>query len=449
MIESYHMQIPQKVSIFLKTVKGAGFQCFVVGGSVRDVFMDRESHDWDFTTNATPEQIQEIFPESFYDNKYGTVGVKIQNADGVTQEVFEITPFRMEGKYSDMRHPDSVVWAKSINEDLARRDFTINAMATDGEDIIDLFDGQTDLRNKVIKAVGKPADRFKEDALRMLRAIRFATQLEFSIEENTFKAIKENAQLIVNISGERIRDELVKILSSNYPADGITLLHSSGLLDFILPELTKGFGMRQPGHHIHDVFTHSVEALRNCHNANWTVRFATLIHDIGKPATYLERNGKPTFYNHEVAGSRIAKDIANRLHFSKEDRDKLFMLVRWHMFTVSEFLTDAAIRRFIKRVGSENTADMLDLRIADRLGSGSKETSWRLEDFKERIIEVQKHIPSVNDLVVDGDDIMQVLGIAPGPKIGQILSKLFDEITEDPTKNEREYLLKRIIELSA
>lgn len=432
-------KLPDQVKIFIETVQKSGFECYAVGGCVRDLILGRENHDWDFTTNATPEQIQIIFPESFYNNSFGTVGVKVEN------DIFEITPFRTEGKYSDLRHPDTVIWAKSINEDLARRDFTINAMATDGKTIVDLFNGQEDLQNKVLRAVGKPSDRFTEDALRMLRAVRLATQLEFTIEENTFKAIKDNTRLITKISGERIREEMIKILSSDYPADGITLLHSSGLLDLILPELTKGVGMRQPGHHIHDVFTHSVEALRHCKNENWVVRFATLIHDIGKPATYLEREGKPTFYNHEVAGSRIAKDISDKLHFSKEDRDKLFMLVRWHMFTVSEFLTDAAIRRFIKRVGPENTEDMLDLRIADRLGSGSKETSWRLEEFKERIIDVQKHTPSVNDLVVDGNDIMQILGISPGPKIGEILKKLFEEILEDPTKNTREYLLKRIL----
>lgn len=444
--------VPERVLKFLQTVEEAGFQCFVVGGPVRDLLLPREVHDWDFCTNATPAQIQQIFPESFYDNKYGTVGVKIGNLDGATQEIYEITPFRMEGKYSDLRHPDEVIWAKTVDEDLARRDFTINAMAlryTAGKpEIVDLFDGQKDLENKIIRTVGKPADRFTEDALRMMRAIRLATQLGFTIEENTFKAIKENAGLITQISGERIRDEIVKIFSSDYPADGVTLLHSSGLLDFILPELTKGSGMKQPGHHIHDVFTHSVEALRHCKNKSWLVRFATLIHDIGKPATYLERNGKPTFYNHEVAGSRISKEIANRLHFSKDDRDKLFMLVRWHMFTVSEFLTDAAIRRFIRRVGPQNTADMLDLRIADRLGSGSKETSWRLEEFKDRIIQVQKHTPSVNDLVIDGNDIMKILDIAPGPKIGKTLNQLFEEILDDPSKNNRDYLISRVKELS-
>ncbi|MBI3887852.1 HDIG domain-containing protein, partial [Candidatus Microgenomates bacterium] len=357
------IDLPEQVKIFTETVKNNGFECYVVGGAVRDLLLNRETKDWDFTTNATPEQIQEIFPESFYDNAYGTVGIKIENG-----EIYEITPFRKEGKYSDLRHPDQVTWAKSIEEDLARRDFTVNAMAFTDK-IIDPFGGQQDIKNKMIRGVGNPNDRFNEDALRMIRAIRIATQLGFTIEENTFKAIQDNAQLITNISSERIRDELIKIFSSDYPADGLKLLLNAGLLQYILPELTAGIGMRQPGHHISDVFTHSIDALKECKNENWVVRFATLLHDIGKPATYKEIGGKPTFYNHEVVGAHIAKDIANRLHFSKIDRDKLYTLVRWHMFLVSEFLTDSAIRRFIRRVGPENTTDMLDLRIADRLGS--------------------------------------------------------------------------------
>lgn len=432
------IELPDQVQEFINTVEKAGFEAYAVGGSVRDTLLGRPTKQWDFTTNAMPGEIQKIFPDSFYNNKYGTVGVKV---DG---DIYEITTFRKEGKYSDIRHPDEISWAKTLEEDLARRELTISAIATDGKKIIDPYRGREDLQKKVVKSVGNPNDRFKEDALRMIRAIRIATQLGFNIEEKTFAAIKENAGLITTVSGERIREELIKILSSDYPADGVQLLYNAGLLDYILPELTKGVGMRQPGHHISDVFTHSLDALRFTKNPDWLVRFATLIHDIGKPATYKELNEKPTFYNHEVVGAHIARDIANRLHFSKEDREKLYLLVRWHMFTVSELLTDAAIRRFIKRVGPENTSDMLDLRIGDRLGSGSRETSWRLEKFKERIIEVQKHTPSVKDLKVNGKDVMEVLHIKPGPKVGQVLNKLFDEITEDPSKNNREYLLSRI-----
>lgn len=432
------LKLPDQVKDFLATIEKAGFEAYAVGGSVRDTLLGRLTKHWDFTTNATPEDIQKLFPDSFYNNSFGTVGVKVEN------DIFEITTFRKEGKYSDIRHPDEISWAKTIEEDLARRELTISAIATDGKKIIDPYSGQKDLENKLVRAVGNPNDRYREDALRIMRAVRIATQLGFTIEESTFKAIQENAGLIKTVSGERIRDELVKIFSSDYPADGVKLLFNAGLLQFILPELAAGVGMKQPGHHIHDVFTHSLEALRACKNPSWLVRFATLVHDIGKPATYKELNGKPTFYNHETVGSRIARDIANRLHFGKVDREKLFMLVRWHMFTVSEFLTDAAIRRFIHRVGPQNTEEMLDLRIADRLGSGSRETSWRLEKFKERIIEVQKHIPSVTDLKVNGKDVMKVLEIAPGPKVGEILTKLFKEITEDPKKNDRDHLLKKI-----
>lgn len=446
------ISLPDQVQKFIAAIQKAGFEVYAVGGSVRDTLLGRPTRNWDFTTNATPAQIQKIFPDSFYNNAFGTVGVK------VGAETYEITTYRKEGKYSDARHPDEISWAKTIEEDLARREFTISAIAVSldkdspqrGESliIIDPYHGQEDLQKQIVRAVGRPSDRFQEDALRMIRAIRIATQLGFTIEEDTFGAIQNNAGLITLISGERIRDELVKILSCEFPADGIKLLHNARLLQHIFPELVAGVGMKQPGHHISDVFTHSLDALRFCKNPSWLVRLATLLHDIGKPVTYKEIDGKPTFYNHEVVGARLARDIAHRFHFSKEDREKLYILVRWHMFTVSEFLTDAAVRRFIRKVGPQNTTDMLDLRIADRLGSGAKQTSWRLEKFKERIIEVQKHTPSVTDLQVNGNDVMQILEIKPGPKVGEILNKLFEEITEDPTKNNRDHLFKRIQELA-
>ncbi len=444
--------LPVAVLDFIKTFQKAGFECYAVGGSVRDILLDRPTKTWDFATNATPEEIQKLFPESFYDNKFGTVGVKRKNIQGETEDIFEVTTYRKEGKYSDARHPDEVSWAKTIEEDLARRELTISAIAlryTQGKpEIVDPYHGQEDLRAKIVRAVGNPRDRFEEDSLRMIRAIRIATQLGFVIEEETFTAIKKNAAKIAGVSGERIRGEMTKVLSSDFPADGMKLLYNAGLLAYILPELVKGVGVSQKGtHHVDDVFTHSLKCLQFCPNKNWIVRLATLIHDIGKPVTFRERNGKATFYNHETVGANIAKQIADRWHLSKEDREKLYMLVRWHMFTVSEFLTDAAVRRFIRRVGAQNTTDMLDLRTADRLGSGTPQTSWRHEEFKKRIIEVQKHIPSVSDLKVDGNDVMEILNIGPGPKVGEILNALFEEIMEDPLKNERDFLINRIKEL--
>lgn len=456
MLSLPNIKLPPQVLNTLKTLQNSGFESYLVGGCVRDLLLNRQISDWDFTTNATPKEIIKIFPESFYDNHFGTVGIKIKNINNETEDIFEITPYRKESNYSDVRHPDKIEWAKTIEEDLARRDFTINALAlTSNFDlsstsyhIIDPFDGQIDLQNKLIRCVGNPNSRFQEDALRLLRAIRFTTQLQFTIEEKTWEAIKNNSELISYVSYERIRDEIIKILQTEFPADGVYFLYNCGLLKQILPEITFGEGIKQPGHHIHDVFTHSIESLRFCKNPSWLVRFAALVHDVGKPPTYKNLAGKITFYGHEVVGARIAKEIANRLHFSKEQREKLFTLVRWHMFSVNEFQTDSAIRRFIRRIGAENTADMIDIRIADRIGSGSKETSWRLEEFKQRVIDVQRHIPSVKDLKVNGNDIMQTLNIPPSRKVGEILNQLFEEILEDPNKNEKDYLLTRIQELA-
>ena len=434
--------LQKQVQDFMNVFEKAGFEIFVVGGAVRDLLLEKEVKDWDFATNATPEEIQKLFPESFYDNNFGTVGIIIEG------QLFEVTPYRKEGKYSDTRHPDQIGWAKTIEEDLARRDFTVNAIALN-KTLLDPYHGQEDLQNKTIRCVGDPSDRFNEDALRMMRAVRIATQLGFVIEEKTFLAIQENAALITKVSQERIRDELIKILSSDYPADGVHLLHNANLLGLILPELTAEIGVTQQGtHHLDDVYEHSLKALFTCQNKNWVIRFATLLHDVGKPITFKIRGNKATFYAHETVGANIARRIANRLHLSKEDREKLVTLVRWHMFSVSEFLTDAAVRRFIRRVGKENTTDMLDVRTADRLGSGVKPTSWRHEEFKERIIEVQKHIPSVNDLVIDGEDIMRILNIKPGPQVGKILAELFAEISENPSKNTKDYLLARLDKFS-
>ncbi len=421
----------------------------MVGGSVRDLLLGVPTGDFDFTTNATPEQIQKIFPDSFYENAFGTVGVKIED-----DKIFEVTTFRSEQGYSDRRHPDVVVWGKTLEDDLRRRDFTINAMAIDYKhNLIDIFDGQKDLQNKTIRTVGDPTERFSEDALRLLRAVRFSAQLGFNIEEKTFQAITKNVPLISHISGERIRDELLKILGSPFPFEGMMFLHQTGLLKEILPELESCFGVPQksPGrHHIYDVGMHCFLSLKNCPSPDPIVKLATLLHDIGKAKTYRKLDsGTITFYNHEVVSARMAKNIADRLRLSKEQKDKLWTLVRWHQFTVDEHQTDSAIRRFIRRVGANKIKDMIDLRIGDRLGGGIQTaTSWRLQLYMKRIIDVQKHTPSVKDLKVNGNDVMKTLGIKPGPKIGEILEKLFKEITNDPTKNDREYLLKRIKKLA-
>ncbi len=475
--------IPPYILDLYKKIEDAGFKLYLVGGCVRNMLMNKEVNDWDLTTNATPQQILELFPDGFYDNDFGTVGIAVEH-DGQKQ-VIEITTFRTEHGYSDRRRPDKVEWGKTIEEDLHRRDFTMNAIAlrlrtenleprtssltknyssvpslSKGEDenirhqIIDPFNGRQDIKDNLIRAVGNPDDRFKEDALRLLRAIRFATELQFTIEEKTWKALVENSHLIKEISGERIRIELLKILASDFPYEGIMLLKNSNVLQYILPELLEGVGVSQvrPGrHHTTDVFTHNVLSLKFCPSLDPIVRFATLLHDIGKPTVVAtDDHGFVIFHNHEIVGSRTAREIVDRLKFSKKDRDKIVNLIRWHMFTVDEKITDSAVRRFIRRVGVEAVKDMMDLRIGDRLGGGTQTAeSWRLKLFKKRVEEQLQPAPfSINDLAIDGNDIMKELDLKPGPKIGKLLQKLFEEVDEDLSKNTKEYLIPRLKELS-
>ncbi|MBI3385025.1 CCA tRNA nucleotidyltransferase [Candidatus Gottesmanbacteria bacterium] len=458
------ISLPDTATKVIKILKENGFECWAVGGCIRDLLLSRDTKGWDFTTNAAPEEIQKIFLDSFYDNKFGTVGIALKNLKkqfpnleiNDENEIYEITTFRSEKGYSDRRHPDKVTWGKTIEEDLKRRDFTINAIAVtlknDQYVISDQFGGQDDLEKKIIRAVGDPHERFSEDALRLMRAIRFASQLGFTISEQTINAIKQNAKLIQNISWERIRDELLKILGSSYPYEGFVFLKNTNLLKEILPELEACFGIEQksPGrHHLYDVGTHSFLSLKNCPSSDPITRLATLLHDIGKVKQWKKLpSGTITFYNHEVVGARMVKTIADRLSLSNEQKDKLWTLVRWHQFSVDEHQTDSAIRRFIKRVGVQRIGDMIDLRIGDRLGGGLQTaTSWRLKLYMKKISDVQKHTPSVKDLKVNGRDVMKVLNIKPGPKVGEILGELFKEILKDPTKNEKDYLLGRILSL--
>lgn len=441
-----NLELPSAVKKTIEKLKKAGFEAWAVGGSVRDLLMRRKTKNWDFTTNATPGQILKIFPNGFYDNRFGTVGVPQEN-----EEIYEITTYRTERGYSDRRHPDKIKWGQSLEEDLARRDFTINSLVFDGKKLVDPYGGQEDIKNKLVKAVGDPEKRFAEDGLRLLRAIRIASQLSFIIEEKTFLAIKRNASLIKKISNERIKDELLKILSSDFPADGFYLLRNAGLLEQILPEVEACFGVPQQSpkrHHLHDVGTHAFLSLKNCPSKDPIVRLATLLHDVGKPATFRkDSQGVITFYNHEVIGASIARNIGRRLRLSKNDRQRLVTLVRWHQFSVDERQTDSAIRRFIRRVGKENLADILATRVGDRLGGGARETSWRLEKFKKRLIEVQKQPFSVTDLKVSGHDVMNLLKISQGPLVGKVLNILFQEVEENKEKNKKEYLLRKIKEI--
>lgn len=457
--------IPEEILKIYKKAREANFEVYFVGGCVRNMLLKKPVKDWDMTTNATPQQILKIFKDGFYDNKFGTVGIPLHTT--VYGGIIEITTFRTEKGYSDNRRPDKVEWGKSIEEDLARRDFTINAIAlrlsfdklriAQGKpsnfELVDPYGGQKDIKSKIVRAVGSPKERFKEDALRLLRAIRIATELSFTIEGKTWNEIVNDAELILEVSGERIRIELLRILASDNAYEGIMLLKNSNLLNHILPELIVGIGISQkrPGrHHTDDVFIHNVLSLKFCPSEDPIIRFAALLHDVGKPKVQSkDEQGLVIFYNHEVAGANIAKNICDRLKFSRKERDKIVNLIRWHMFTVDEKVSDAGIRRFIRRIGIENVKDMMDLRIGDRLGGGTQTAeSWRLKLFKKRIEVQLRPAPfSINDLAIDGNDIMKELKIKPGPKIGEILNKLFLEVDEDLSKNNKEFLLKRIKEL--
>jgi tRNA nucleotidyltransferase (CCA-adding enzyme) len=477
------VSLPLEVIALVSILQKAQFSVEVIGGAVRDTLLKRETNDWDLTTNAKPEEIQKLFPEHFYENEFGTVGITRQHIreqlgwsiEGMDEdhldEVFEITTYRSDSTYSDHRRPDSVEWGTTLEQDLARRDFTINAMAfsfvadehewhvlTDADTLevnaklIDPYNGQTDLKNKTIRTVGNPDERFQEDALRMLRAVRFGAQLGYVLDMEVAVALQQNAGLIAHVSWERIRDEFLKTIVTDFAEQALTLLATTGLLQYILPELLDAKGIDQRGHHEYDVWTHSIRACAFCPSKDPIVRLATLLHDIAKPETQAPLEGSEgefTFFNHEVVGARTAKEICYRFKLSKEETQRVFTLVRWHMFHYQPSMTDSAIRRFIRRVGVENIEDIMALREADRLGSGSKKTSWRLEEMKERI-EEQLHQPmQVRDLAVKGKDVMEVLGIAPSRKVGDILQILFEEVLDNPEKNTREYLLGRLSEIKA
>jgi len=436
-------EIPKSVKDIVKKLESKKFQVFLVGGCVRDLLRRIEPKDWDIATSASPEQIQKLFPKSFCNNEFGTV-----NVEGV-----EITPFRIEEKYTDKRHPDSVKWAKTIEEDLSRRDFTINAMALNIKDdeIVDPYSGQEDIKKKVIRTVGEAKDRFSEDALRMMRAVRFASQFNFKIDSATEKAVKENAALLEAISKERIRDEFLKIIMTDNAVSGIEKLKELGLLHYIIPELEENIGVSQNKHHIYDCYKHAVLSLGYASKKkfNMHVRMASLLHDIGKPATKRGEGDSATFYNHEVVGAKIAAKILERLRFSKKDMDKIVKLVRYHLFyyNVGE-VSESSVRRLLRKVGREDIEELLQLRQADRIGSGCpKAEPYKLRHLRYVIEKVSKDPISVVMLKVSGDDIMNILKERPGPKIGWILDILLGYVLIDPKKNKRDFLEKEVRKL--
>jgi len=558
--------ISNEVKNILTKLQEAGFEAYAVGGCVRDLMLGRKPKDWDVATNALPEQVQKIFSDSFYENKFGTVSVKIQNVNLKIEndnlkfkiitspqpsplkgkgeisnlptpllkggkipsappyakggdggfEFVEVTTYRVDEKYTDKRHPDAVRFTPNLEDDLARRDFTINAMALSIEtrnlkletqkeekgfkfqvsdcNIIDPFNGQEDLKNGIIRAVGDAEKRFNEDALRMLRAVRFSLELSFVeqvsrkneksklnpsqppfmereekktgfiIEEKTKEAIKKNAAWLQAIAKERIRDEFVKIIMSDRPDEGILLLHDLGLLQYIIPEFTKGFGVAQNKHHIYSIFEHGIFSLKfsvhpvkssgaefnGVKKNNLVVRLSALLHDVAKTEAKRGEGKDATFYNHDIMSARLAARILERLRFDNDTIDRVFNLIRHHMFVYDiGAVTEAGVRRLLARVGQENMQDLIDLRVADRLGSGvPKAQPYRLRHFQYMLAKVQHDAISVKMLKINGNDLMATLKIKPGPKIGAILDVLLAEAIEDASKNEKYLLLERAKQLN-
>jgi poly(A) polymerase/tRNA nucleotidyltransferase (CCA-adding enzyme) len=475
-------KIPEFVTRVTETLEKAGFEAFIVGGCVRDLILGREPKDWDVTTNAHPEQIIGLFEHTVYENKFGTVGIVFEEVTpetsgivsretnmGVTYEtspnkyIVEVTPYREEAEYSDNRHPDQVKFSKNIEDDLKRRDFTCNAMAyrvsapsESQKTLIDLYNGQKDIKDKVLRTVGEPDERFKEDALRMLRAVRFAVNLEFSIASETMDAIIKNSDLLKKISTERIRDEFEKIILSPEPAVGVGMLQKFGLLKHFIPELEEGIGCEQLGEHIYDVYEHLLHALQQAATKKWSleVRLAALFHDIGKPrtrrydATKAGGKGKYTFYGHEVVGARMAQKIMDRMKFPKKSTDLVVKLVRQHMFfSDTETITLSAVRRVVAKVGKENIWTLMNIRECDRVGMKKKEAPYRLRKYHAMIEEVLRDPISVGQLAIDGNIMITELGFKPGPRMGWTLHALLEEVLDDPKKNTREYLDKRVGEL--
>lgn len=474
--------IPKQIITILDILENPGYEAYLVGGCVRNILLNKEPKDWDITTNAKPEDILKLFPSpkfnSIYKNKFGTVTVIPKNWKF---EGIEITPFRIEGKYSDKRRPDEIKFAKTLEEDLSRRDFTCNAIALQNKNkkrkikknnlklksyntptiiinkkefsIIDLFGGIRDIKSKIIRAVGIADDRFNEDALRMMRAIRFAVELGFIIEDNTFQAIKNNALNLNFIAKERIRDEFIKIIESGSPKEGLMTLYDTNLLKLIIPELTAGIGEIQRGPHRYDIFTHNIRALKFAseHTTKMYLRLAALFHDIGKTYTKnIEADGLITFYNHQIIGAEITDKVLNRLRFSQKIIQKITHLVKHHMFYYDiGKVTESGVRRFLNRIGKKNFEDFLILRKADRQATPvPKAEPYRLRHLKYMVDKVSEDPLSRFQLVINGDDILKELKIKESPKIGLLINALLIDVINDPKKNEKKYLLENLHKLN-
>lgn len=455
------IKIPYELQKFNEIFSQNGYEAYLVGGAVRDALLGKEVSDWDVTTNAKPDEVMKIFKKVIPTGiEHGTVTVHFMKKE------IEVTTFRTESDYSDGRHPDKVEYCGHIEEDLSRRDFTINAIAASLKDgtLVDPYGGQDDLKKKIIRTVGKPHERFMEDGLRPVRALRFASKLEFSIEKDTYSEIfeKEVKKKIASISLERFRDEFVKMMSSRLPSVGLKLMEETGILNLFLPELTACRGCIQKddrGYHVFDVMDHNMYACDGAPRDKPFLRIAALLHDSGKPLARTERNEQGltifNFYNHEKYSVQIARKIMTRLKFSNAQTDYVCHLIENHMFHYESSWSDAAVRRFIVRVGTEYIEDLIDLRLADMYGKYNQDVRIHdsascalLVELLDRVksVEKQQDALSMKDLKVNGRDLMQE-GIPAGKNLGRILNELFETVLDDPAMNDRDKLLNLALNL--
>ena len=452
--EEWHMKMKslKEIEKILENLQKAGFEGYIVGGCVRDLIMGLKPKDWDVTTNAKPEELQKIFPESFYENDFGTVGVKTDSKDS-TLKVIEVTTYRTESEYTDKRHPGKVRFAEKLEDDLKRRDFTINALAMDADGkITDLFGGENDIKSKIVKAVGNAEERFNEDAVRMMRAVRFAATLGFQMEIKTLEAIRKHHGLLQAISKERIRDELIKIINSADAYKGIDLLRETELLKYVLPELLEGIGIGQNKHHIYNVWEHNLLSLKYACDKDYSaeVKLAALFHDVGKPKSKSGEGPDSTFYGHEAIGARMTARALDRLKFPKNQAEKIIKLVRYHLFYYNPGeVTESSVRRLVANIGKENVEDLIKVREADRIGSGvPKARPYKLRHLQFMIDKVARDPISPKMLKLNGNDVMKLLNIQAGPKVGMIIAALMNEVLDAPEKNTKKCLEKRAQELN-
>jgi len=440
-------QVPDPILDVLRRLREGGYRAYVIGGATRELLLGERPlpKDWDVGTSATPEEVLRLFPKGIATGaRFGTIIVPTEAGP------CEVTTFRVESEYKDARRPDHVTFVRELETDLERRDFTVNAIAWDPlhDRLVDPTGGIPDLTSRLLRAVGNPLERFREDGLRPIRAARFAATLEFAIEEETSQALGQAREEVGRVAAERVQEELMKMLGAREPSRGFEVLRQAGLLGIWLPELQATVAVPQNRYHAYDVYFHTLYTCDAAPMGKPVVRLAALFHDVGKPATRLEKeDGEATFYNHQFVGEEMAREAMERLRFSHDMTERVAHLVRQHMFDYRPGWTDAAVRRFIRSVGVDQIADLFDLRIADNLGNGLK-TGFPhyLEELRARveaILEAEEAL-SVRDLVVDGTDVMTTLDIPPGPKVGEILNQLLEEVLENPSLNRRETLLARI-----